>query len=350
MAVYKILVLFLSCLLWQTSHADTFYPADNGYFQYVGRIDFSTPATPRFWASGVYVTARFKGPRCEIVLNDEMLYGTNHNYVSIIIDNKAPVRQQLLGKSDTIRLHQGLGEGPHTIVICKNTEAGIGYMEFAGLRCQKLLPLPVSPVRKIEFIGNSITCGSGSDQSSVPCGQGQWYDQHNAWKSYGPLTARQLNAQWQLSSVSGIGLVQSCCGMPHTMPKVFDKVNMYRDSIPWDFANFQPDVVAVTLGENDGPQDSARFCQAYVTFLKRLRTYYPAANIVCIDSPMADRAFSPILQRYITAVVAAMQDKKVSKYFYSRKYQSGCGGHPDLAQHQLMANELTAYIKKIKHW
>jgi lysophospholipase L1-like esterase len=48
------------------------------------------------------------------------------------------------------------------------------------------------------------------------------------------------------------------------MPQVFDKVNMRIDSIPWDFKQYTPDVVTITLGQNDGIQDSVAFCSDYV--------------------------------------------------------------------------------------
>ncbi len=43
-------------------------------------------------------------------------------------------------------------------------------------------------------------------------------------------------------------------------------------------------------------------------------------------------------------------DKKVTKYFFSRQFHNGCGGHPDMAEHELIANELTAYVKQLKGW
>jgi hypothetical protein len=45
---------------------------------------------------------------------------------------------------------------------------------------------------KIEFIGDSITCGFGNDESGLPCGKGQWFDQHNAYFAYGSVAARTL--------------------------------------------------------------------------------------------------------------------------------------------------------------
>lgn len=347
-------LLILNCMavLGKNKAAIQTYPANDQRIQYVGRIDFRNPTKPRFWSPGVYITARFKGTSCEVMLNDQELYGTTHNYIEIAIDDQKPFRVQTTGKENVIKAAENLSEGEHTITICKDTEASIGYLEFTGIRCERLLTPTKAPVRKIEYIGDSITCGSAMDLS-VPCGTGQWYDQNNAYMSYGTATARNLGAQYHLSSVSGIGLIHSCCDMKITMPQVFDKTDMRADSLQWDFNRYQPDVVTVCLGQNDGVQDSTAFCSAYVNFIKVLRGHYPKAEIVCLSSPMADAALLPVLKKYIIAVNSYINksgDKKVNHYFFSKRYTSGCGTHPDMAEHQLLATELTDYIRQLKHW
>lgn len=329
-----------------------YYLADNPLIQYTGRIDFSNPKLPRFWNPGVYITIGFKGTYCNITLNDEELNG-QHNYIEMAIDNQPPVRVQLKGKNTTIKAAFGLDNGRHILTICKNTEASIGYLEFAGVTCSELYKLHAKPARKIEFIGNSITCGAGSDVSEKACGTGAWYDQHNAYMSYGPVTARMLNAQWHLSAVSGIGLIHSCCDMNIVMPPVFDKVNMRTDSIPWDFSKYIPDVVTITLGQNDGIQDSITFCKAYVAFIQTIRSKYPAAHIFCLTSPMADEKLVAVLKNYLTGIVNYVNaggDANVHKYFYSKQYHSGCGGHPNLQEHTQIATELADYIKTTLQW
>ena len=329
------------------------FAADNPLFQYTGRIDFSRPKMPRYWMPGVYVKARFTGNSCIVLINDEMLYGNFHNYVEIVVDDQKPVRLRLTGKQNEIEAAKGLSSGEHTIVICKNTEAGIGFIEFAGLKCRSLKRLPAKPVRTIECIGNSITCGTGSDQSEIPCGKGLWQDQHNAYMSYGAVTARNLHAQYQLSSVSGIGLMHSCCNLKIIMPQVFDKINMRADSIAWDFKNYIPDVVTICLGQNDGIRDSVIFCTNYTDFIKQVRMQYSKANIVCLTSPMADAKLVAVMKNYLTAIVNTCNragDKKVTAFFFSKRYHNGCDGHPDLEEHQEIANELTGCIKKLKHW
>ena len=329
-----------------------FFEADNPMFQYVGRIDFSHKKQPRFWSPGVYIKAKFKGSTCILLVNDQELWGKNHNYLEIVIDGQ-PTRIQTVTKNNEIIIAKGLADNEHTLIICKNTESNIGYLEFIGLKCSALRQLPPMPARKIEFIGNSITCGASSDQSVVPCGKGVWHDQHNAYLSYGPTIARALNAQWSLSAVSGIGLIHSCCGMNIVMPPVFNKIDLRGDSLEWNFSNYQPDVVTVCLGQNDGIQDSLKFCSAYVKFIADLREHYPSAQIILLSSPMGDKQLTAMLKNYLSGIQNAVKkqgDKKVDTYFYSRQYHNGCDSHPDLEEHQLMAKELGSFIKKKMKW
>ena len=335
-----------------TADSLTIFEADHPNFQYVGRIDFSNKKLPRFWSPGVYITAKFAGSFCELLINDQELWGKNHNYLEIILDGK-PSRIQTKTKNNHLIIAKGLPNTIHTLVICKNTESNIGWLEFVGLKCAKLLPPATLPLRKIEFIGNSITCGTGSDQSEIPCGKGVWQDQHNAWLSYGPLVARYFNAQWQLSAVSGIGLMHSCCNLKIVMPAVFNKIDLRGDSLLWDFKNYQPDVVTVCLGQNDGVQDSALFCKKYVQFIMQLRSYYPQAAIILLTSPMGDDGLTAVLKKYLTAIkiqMVAKGEKKLETYFYTRQYHNGCDNHPDLEEHLQIANELTSFIGKLMKW
>jgi len=330
----------------------TFYKADNKNIKYIGRVDFSDPEKPRFWSPGVYVQAKFKGTSLSISVNDEELYGKTHNYLEIVIDDNKPYRIQTTGKTNVIEVAKDLSPGVHTVTICKDTESGIGYIDFLGFKCEKLLPVS-EPKHKIEFIGDSITCGSGIDESVVKCDKGQWYDQHNAYLSYGPLVARELNAQWHITAVSGIGLIHSCCNMNILMPQVFDKVDLRDDSLKWIFSKYTPDVVTICLGQNDGKQDSTAFCSAYVAFVNRIRTYYPKADIICVSSPMANAELRTMLKKYITGIQQYLNnqgDKKVYHYFFEQSYNDGCGTHPGMAQHVLIAQQLAAYIKQVKNW
>ena len=329
---------------------------DNPAIEYMGRIDFSQPKSPRFWQPGVSISFRFAGSFCEVILEDEVLWGKSHNYYELIVDGKAR-RFQMKGLRDSIRIDSDSDAASHSVTICKNSEANIGYMGLAAIRAERLLPFYESdnsrPTRSIECIGNSITCGTGSDQSEIPCGKGLWQDQHNAYFSYGAVTARALNARYHLSAVSGIGLMHSCCNLDITMPDVIDKVSMRDNRIEWDFSKYQPDVLTISLGQNDGIQDSTQFCDAYLRFIQMMRMHYPNASIICLTSPMADAALSGFMRRMLGSIVSKANgngDAKVYSYFFARRYNQGCDGHPSLEEHQLIAGELGKVISDIMKW
>jgi lysophospholipase L1-like esterase len=137
------------------------------------------------------------------------------------------------------------------------------------------------------------------------------------------------------------------------MPQVFDKLNMAKDTIAWDFSLYQPDAVTVCLGQNDGVQDSAKFVGAYLAFAKSLRLHYPKAKLIFLSSPMASPDLRNVMINYITAVKENLNqngEKNIATYFFSKSYNQGCGGHPSLADHQQIATELTAQLKRIMKW
>ena len=68
---------------------------------------------------------------------------------------------------------------------------------------------------------------------------------------------------------------------------------------------------------------------------------------------MANAQLTAVLQRYLTGIVQFVNnrgDNKVSKFFFSKSFNSGCDNHPDSNEHEIIARELTAYLKKLKGW
>jgi lysophospholipase L1-like esterase len=347
------IITFMSISIIAQPSKTKFFPADHPAFTYQGRIDFSNPKTPRLWAAGTSVKVTFTGTFCDLEIQDEVLYGTYHNYLEISIDGKEPLRIQTKGKENKIRVAENLKPGKHTLIISKGTEALIGHITFVGLHCESVTKSPILNKRKIEFIGDSITSGMGSITTDIPCDSGQWYDQHSAWYSYASIAARTLQADYHLTSESGIGLIHSCCDKPFTMPQVFNKVNLAKDSIKWNFSSYQPDLVSICLGQNDGIQDSLKFTTAYVKFINTIRKAYPSTQIICLTSPMADANLRHKLTNYLKGVVQhckAQGEARIDYHTFQKSYNAGCGAHPDKAEHIQIATELAAYLKKKMKW
>ena len=344
-------LVLVSCSVRKSGELAQF-TANDPQIMYVGRVDDSHLGIARYWQPGVYFQLKFKGQKCELMFNDEMLWGKNRNYIQIIVDG-IESRIQLKGQKDTIEVSGSGGSGWHNLTVVKNTEANIGYLEFSGLRAEAIAEPESLPARKIEFIGNSITCGMGSDKSEIPCNERDWYDQHNAWLSYGSIAARSLNAQFHLSSVSGIGLMHSCCEMNILMPQVYNKVAMHNDSIVWDFRRYKPDLVTICLGQNDGIQDSIRFQNNYIAFVEQVINYNPEATILLLSSPMADAVLREFLRIQLTAVTSHFKQlfpEKVSMHVFEKSYNNGCGSHPDIFEHRVIAAEIQQVIREKMNW
>ncbi len=327
----------------------TEYTADHAAIEYVGRFDFSDKERPKVWNPGAYMRFAFQGTRCELTLIDEVRYGSSHNYITIVVDGSKPRRIQLTERINELVLADGLEEGEHEILICKDTESNIGYIQFAAIRCKELVGKQRVKKPVIEFIGDSITCGNGNDTVAIPCGKGEWYDQHNAYLSYGPLTARALNADYLLSSFSGIGVYKSCCGIKFQIDDIYHQLDLQPLGKTWKNTDHVPDVVCITLGQNDGVVDKpAKFVAAYLRFLKTIRATYPKAQIICCSSPMASNALKSFHAKYIPAIVDQAKrrgEKQIAYFLYAGQYRSGCGSHPTLSEHAAMSAELVGYLK-----
>ncbi len=351
------------------------YDADDPLIQYMGRIDWTDPKAPRFAASAVELHVEFTGTGASVKILDEGRYGTNKNYFEVLVDDEPAVKLQALKTQTSYEVAKDLPNAKHTLTVAKRTEAGVGYASFMGLTIQgELTEPPAKPERRIEIIGDSISCGSGNEaeNGSEQCSEDGWgQPYHNGYLAYGPVMARALDAEYHVTAVSGIGLIRNYSSMydARPMPEVYDL--MYYEemtSIPWDSAEFVPDAVVVTLGTNDfSPGDSARekmtietYTAAYVAFVEQLRQYYPDAHIFGVSSPMlgdgwpeATDMSASDLKSAIAAMVehfSGAGDDKVHQFNVTKLIGTGCGTHPSAEQDASMAAELGAYVKETLGW
>jgi lysophospholipase L1-like esterase len=362
----------------ETRYADTTlrtYAPDDPNLQYTGRVDFSDPALPKYSAPGVSIRARFRGTGAAVLLKDEFKGGTNRNYYDAIIDGDAVVKIAPEMVGERYEIVAGLPNGEHTIELVKRTEANIGWGKFLGFEfAGELLPPPERPARRIEVVGDSITCGAGieADFGSAECNADGWGQPYNnARLAYGPVLARSLDAECHVSAVSGIGLLRNYSFRydARPMPEVYDLLFFEQTQSPkWDTNRFVPDAVILALGTNDfSPGDSERestdvdaFADAYVQFIKKLRGFYPRSEMFCISSPMLGDhwpkptdTFAADQKNAIAKTVDALNaegDVHVYKHFSSPIVGIGCGTHPSVEQQAMMASQLRAVIAPVMGW
>lgn len=345
------------------SNTDNFIPPNDPNFRYEGRVDKSDPNSFRFSQPGTSINFKFEGKKCTLKLKNESKNNLSNCY-NLIIDNNEP-KVIAISNSDSDYPIELQDDKPHTITIFKRTENFVGVGIFEGIvleKGKKLLPLE-SKKHKMEFIGNSITCGYGNEGLSKECPFSP--ETENNYLAYSATTARNLNAEFYAIAYSGIGMVQNYdLANKQTMPLVYDRILADFPESKWNFENYTPDVVVLNIGTNDfahSNPDSTFFANTYLAFVRNIRKNYPKAQIFCVEGCMLNddspdnRKAETTLKKHIEAIVAKLYsegDQLIYSFFFSRMKEDelGCDWHPNIKKHQSMATDLTAFIKTKTDW
>ncbi len=334
-------------------------------FVYRGRVELDKEGHLKLIGSASSVSFNFSGNECAVYLKSEDIF-EHQNYVAIELDGKYIERLRIeKGASKAYSIAISDKKKTHQLTIYKATEAANGSVLFSGTTA-KIIPIKKKKrdKKRIEFIGNSITCGMGNDTKVIPCETGEWYDQHNAYWAYGPILSRNLGVDFLLSSVSGIGMYRNWNDEnieEAIMPEVYENLYLNKDnSKPYDFS-FQPDVVSICLGTNDLsngdgkkprlPFNEEKYVSNYINFIKTIYKHYPKVQIVLLNSPMVSGERNELLVNCLKKVITSFENNKIHKkialFEYKPMEPKGCGYHPDIDDHIEMAKQLTPFFKKL---
>ena len=337
---------------------------------YTGRISFTNPDRPAWNYPGVQIMAAFEGTSLR------MLAKPRSGYFMAQIDQAEPFKVAFRGERDSVvTLATALPEGRHLVRLMYVIEGYEFFPEFWGFvldEGRQLVKAPLLPSRKIEFIGNSITCGYGNE--GLKKEEGFDYATENHYYSYASITARNLQAQHWVVARSGIGAYRNYDG-PKTgnpdsnMPVQYEytgyawKPELRKEPTflqeKWDFNRYQPDVVCINLGTNDlstPNYDLSLLKQGYQKLLKMVRQHNPKAKIVFLTGSMLYHQELQLAKQLLDEVTAEAQkagDKEVYRFdmapINGNKYY-GNDWHPNIYQDEKMANELTPYLRKLMNW
>lgn len=259
-----------------------------------------------------------------------------------------------------------------TVRVIKLSEAAMSTVGIADIKVDANDGIKATPARtrKIEFIGDSITCGYGVDASHAesPFTTGT----EDVTKAFAYLTAQKLDADYSMVSYSGYGIISGYTEndqklTTHILPHYYDKVAKSEGyfhetvnpvSIPWNFNEFTPDLVVINLGTNDDsytkdhPERQADYEQHYVLFLKQVRANNPLAKILCTLGIMGDRLF-PFVERAVAAYSNETGDINIATMkFEVQLPEDGFGAdwHPSTTTHRKAADKLTSHIQNLMGW
>ena len=329
------------------------------HIRYSGRIVMTDDAAELSWSASS-VKLNFKGTEVKATLKDEH----GNDYWTVIVDNKVVNIIQPDSVQRQYTLVSGLPNENHTIELFKRTEWVMGktwFYQFELDRSASILSAPPAPKRRIEFFGNSITCGyaiedtTGKDRGTAP------YE--NGYLSYAAITARHFNAELHNISRSGIGVMVSW--FPMVMPDMYYRLDPTDAESKWDFSQYKPDVVVINLFQNDSwivklpdndqfkavfgtkPPTDEQIIKAYKDFVKSIKSKYPKTPIICVLGSMDATKEGAPWPGYIQKAVAEIGDKNIYTHFFPYK---NTPGHPSKKEQQAMADDLIAFIDQHIKW
>lgn len=223
-----------------------------------------------------------------------------------------------------------------------------------------------SKKRKIEFIGDSITCGYGNEGV---CKIDDFTTRlENPWLGYAVQVAEMLEAEVQLVSWSGIGIYSGWTNTDEPnkdllMPELYQYTDLSLLEVTgekerWSFTDFKPDAIIIHLGTNDASYTKGikerveQFGSAYYKFIKEVRQYNPKAMILCVLGVMGQELY-PEISKQVKRIREEDQDEKVTSLCLDVQLESdglGINDHPSLKTHQKMARVIGEKLQKIMKW
>ena len=219
---------------------------------------------------------------------------------------------------------------------------------------------------KIEFVGDSITCGYGVDD---PVKEHHFKTStEDSTKTYAFKTAQALNADWSFVSVSGWGIISGYTGdgkknSSSVIPRIYDKLGfswgntifgINPGNISWNFDSYQPDFVVINLGTNDASYTKKKtdrlqeYIDSYVDFLKQIRRKNPKAHIICCLGMMGDDLYISMSQA-VSKYSSETGDSRISALRLKPQQMSDkiCADwHPSEKTHEKASKQLIEAICK----
>ena len=342
-------------------------PTDS-HIQYVGRISFQNPERPAWNYPGVQINTAFEGTSAKLICKP------GSGYFMAQIDEAEPFKVAFRSQRDSVvTIATALPRARHTVRLMYVIEGYELRPEFWGFVFDgPVCDPPALPARTIEFIGNSITCAYGNEDTYE--GDHFQYETENHYFGYAQLAARALHARAHIVARSGIGAYRHYngpkSGTPSTSMPVQYEYTIYAtdaslrqpgtlEAERWDFSRFTPQVICINLGTNDlstHNYDERLLKQGYQQLLKMVRHNNPKAKIAFLCGSMLGGKELGICQRILNEVADEARhagDKEIYRFDFtpsdgSLKY--GADYHPSIWQHEKMAAELTAYLRSLMQW
>ena len=331
-------------------------PASDSRIEYTGRTLVNGDEVSYDW-SGVYFRVKFNGPYLAMKCSD-----TKNCWFNLWVDKEMTPKADkvfMVGAKDTVVvLAEGLGKGEHEVILQKRTEGEQGkFTVQAFLTEGQILQADGRKERHIEFIGDSYTCGYGTESGDK--NDPFLAETENCNLTYAAITARYFGADFNLVSHSGQGIARNYDNfgpgyhMPHRYKQTF---NAEKEPL-WEPAEapYTPDMVVIYLGTNDfstGEQPTEiNFRNNYIALLRRIKANYGEDTpILCMASPADPYLYDYIRNAVVVSGLKRVAYMAVSNHAHNYEDDLGASWHPNYQGHIKVASCMIPYISTLTGW
>lgn len=339
----------------------------DGRITYIGRVMENDEGVSFDW-TGVYTKVRFQGNSLSLKVSD-----THKNYFNVWLDkdmSELPDKViSTFGNDSTIvlfsleEMKSLLGKdkkalkAPHQVILQKRTEGSQGKTTFKGFATDGIFLQADQPSERVmEFIGDSYTCGYGTEASNTERFSPETENQN---LTYACMTARYFGAEQIVLAHSGMGISRNYNGkytddnMVSRYLRVFDS-----DAEPaWDAASaaLKPDITVIYLGTNDfstGLQPAQKvFVKNYIKLLSEIKDNYGKDHPILCVAPKHD----PLQETYIRSAIessglSGIHFLPLSHSVHNSVGDMGADGHPNGSGHRKIAFSVIPVVSTIMGW
>lgn len=338
------------------------FRADEDYVKISGRTYTNSSGTVILSNTYSSVEFAFVGTLAEVTLTSDCK--DSKARVGIFVNGERAIDTMLTDKTTTLKVFESDVPEKCIVSIVKLSEQNNSYVGVKNIHAVTeygIIPTPERE-RKIEFIGDSITCGYGVDAPNE--GYDFSTETEDGSKTYAALVGKALDADVNIVAWSGIG-VYSCYtsgdepSQWKLVSEIYDNTDTMHTSKKWDFSEWQPDVVVINAGTNDKSwtkgidQRVDTFGSAYYDLICQVREKNPDAYIICSLGVMGNDLM-PEIKEQVSAYSANTRDYHITTFEFANQngYRDGYGAdyHPSAKTHQKMADKLAPFIAELMNW
>ena len=313
----------------------------------VGRFDLTDPAAPGSTWPLTSMSTRIDGTGLDVNLD-----GAGGVYFQVEVDGSPTTVFQTSGGPQSYPVVSGLASGQHDIGIYRRNEGFFGVVQFVGFTATgggTMIESPRPYQHRIEFIGDSLTCGYGIEGADQYCSFSG--DTESAYLTYAAVASRATAAEPHIIAYSGKGVFQNYGGdTTEPMPELYGRTLTDSATPAWSFSSWIADAVVVNLGTNDFSATIAQsdFVNAYVTLLGTIRSYYPSAMIFCVS--WAD--WGAQHEQWVVDAMTQSGDANTRHLSFAIDPADGygCDGHTSITTNQKLGAQLAQALGSELGW